>query len=309
MNLVLDLALLSPHRRYLLALSGGRDSVALLHLLLENGFEKLHLVHLDHQLRGSESDGDAEFVAALAQSKQLPLTLAQADLTGTSDSLETAARNARQALFAKVARERDCSRVLLAHHADDQAETCLFNLLRGSSGIKGMAREHEIQVGDQTLTLLRPLLQTRRSEIDRYLLEKGIDYREDSSNQDPAHTRNRLRHEALPLLADILKRDLAPALVRAAEISREKEEIIGSLLDTLELRDPQGRLFLPKVRELAPALQKASLQQYLIENEVPNLSKSLMERALLLVSPDGPPSLNLPGNRFLRRKEARILIT
>ncbi len=306
---MLDLALLSPHRRYLLALSGGRDSVALLHLLLENGFEKLHLVHLDHQLRGSESDGDAEFVAALAQSKQLPLTLAQADLTGTSDSLETAARNARQALFAKVARERDCSRVLLAHHADDQAETCLFNLLRGSSGIKGMAREHEIQVGDQTLTLLRPLLQTRRSEIDRYLLEKGIDYREDSSNQDPAHTRNRLRHEALPLLADILKRDLAPALVRAAEISREKEEIIGSLLDTLELRDPQGRLFLPKVRELAPALQKASLQQYLIENEVPNLSKSLMERALLLVSPDGPPSLNLPGNRFLRRKEARILIT
>lgn len=306
---MLDLALLSPHRRYLLALSGGRDSVALLHLLLENGFEKLHLVHLDHQLRSSESDGDAEFVAALAQSKQLPLTLAQADLTGTSDSLETAARNARHALFAKVARERDCSRVLLAHHADDQAETCLFNLLRGSSGIKGMAREHEIQVGDQTLILLRPLLQTRRSEIDRYLLEKGIDYREDSSNQDPAHTRNRLRHEALPLLADILKRDLAPALVRAAEISREKEEIIASLLDTLELRDPQGRLFLPKVRELAPALQKASLLQYLVENEVPNLSKSLMERALLLVSPDGPPSLNLPGNRFLRRKEARILIT
>ena len=179
---MLDLTLLSPRRSYLLALSGGRDSLSLLHWLLENKIHKLHLVHLNHQLRGSASDGDAEFVRALAKKHQLPLTLESTPVAELAKkaghSLETAARNARHQLFAQVARETGCPRVLLAHHADDQAETCLFNLLRGSSGIKGMEPESEFRIGRKKLTFLRPLLHVRRADIDAFLTERNITFRE-----------------------------------------------------------------------------------------------------------------------------------
>lgn len=309
---MLDLTLLSPRRSYLLALSGGRDSVSLLHWLLENKIHKLHLVHLNHQLRGSASDGDAEFVRALAKKHQLPLTLESTPVAELAKkaghSLETAARNARHQLFAQVARETGCPRVLLAHHADDQAETCLFNLLRGSSGIKGMEPESEFRIGRKKLTFLRPLLHVRRADIDAFLTERNITFREDSSNQDPAHTRNRMRHEALPLLADILQRDIVPPLLRAEETNRENERIITDLLKTLALLDPQGRIFLPKLRELAPNLQRACLRQFLLEQHVSHISNTLLDKALQLIPPDGPPKLNLPGNRFLQRKQARIFL-
>lgn len=309
---MLDLSLLSPRRNYLLGLSGGRDSVCLLRLLWEKKIRRLHLVHLNHQLRGKDSDGDAASVATLAKELRLPLTSRSVPISDWAEkggeSLETTARLARHELFAQVARETSCSRVLLAHHADDQAETCLFNLLRGSAGIKGMSSESEILVGRKRLTLLRPLLHTRRSQIDAYLVENGLGYREDASNRDPSHTRNRLRHEALPLLQEILQRDIVPSLLRAEVATRAKDEIIADLLDHLQLRDPQGRLFLPQVKKLSPALQRACLEQFLRENQISGISKELIDRCLLLINPAGPPALNLPGNRFLRRKEGRIFL-
>lgn len=309
---MLQTGLLSPQRRYLLALSGGRDSVCLLHLLLESGIRKLHLVHLNHQLRGEESEADAHFVTKLAQELNLPLTLEKAAVAKLAEdcgkSLEAAAREARHQLFAKVAHETGCSRVLLAHHADDQAETCLFNLLRGSAGLKGMAAESPFQVDRKTLTLLRPLLHTRRAQIDHYLSHNNLPFRDDSTNADPEFTRNRIRHEALPLLTDILQRDIVPPILRASEISRENELIITEIIESLELLDPQGRIFLPKFRNLSPSLQQACLKNYFHRHQIPQISKALLERALELISPDGPASFNLPSNRYLRRKEGRIFI-
>ena len=309
---MLEPDLLSPRRRYLLALSGGRDSVCLLHLLLQSGFQKIHLVHLNHCLRGKESDGDARFVSQLAHKLNLPLTLEKQPVAQLAqerkESLEATARTTRHQLFVKAARETGCSRVLLAHHAEDQAETCLFNLLRGSAGLKGMRTENEFQVGRKTLTLLRPLLNTRRTQIDSYLAEHSISYREDHSNLDPNYTRNRLRHEALPLLADILQRDVVSAVTRALEISRENEQTITQLLESLQLYDPQGRLFLPKLRELSPELQRACLHSFLQEHRIPQISQPLLQRASQLIAPSGPAGLNLPGNRFLRRKEGRLFI-
>lgn len=312
MTHVLKPSRLSPPKSYLLAISGGRDSVYLLHQLLDQGFSKLHLVHLNHQLRGKESEADAHFIEQLADKHCLPLTLERAQVASLAqkngESLETAARNARHQLFAKAAHTTGCNRILLAHHAEDQAETCLFNVLRGSSGIKGMEPETEFQVEHNKLIFLRPLLQTRRAEIDAYLSQHKIEFREDSSNQDPVHTRNRMRHEALPLLADILQRDIVPTLLRAEKIGREREHIVAGILDTLELRDPQGRLFLPKLRKLSPELQRACLKQFLSEHQVENLSSPLLEQSLQLIAADGPPKLNLPGDRFLQRKQARIFL-
>lgn len=309
---MLDLEPLSPHRGYLLALSGGRDSVCLLHALVEKGFQNLHLVHLNHQLRGQESEGDAHFVKELAQQLKLPLTSESAAIaelaTQSGESLETAARHARHQLFAKVARATGYPRVLLAHHAEDQAETCLFNLLRGSSGIKGMAPESTLTVGTETLTLLRPLLRTRRTEIDAYLHKHQLPFREDLSNQENIYTRNRLRNEALPLLENILQRDIVPALNRAAEATRENELIIDEYLDALSLQDPQGRLFLPKLRTLSPQLQRACLKAYLTQHRVEKISQRLLDDAIALIPAEGPPRLNLPGGVFLRRKEGRIFL-
>ena len=309
---MLDQSRLSPHTSYLLAISGGRDSVSLLHQLLSHGFRDLHLVHLDHQLRGQESEGDSLFVKQLAQDHDLPLTLQKTDVAARAKeeglSLETAARNARHQLFAETARSTGCNRILLAHHAEDQAETCLFNLLRGSAGLKGMQLESEFLVDQEKLIFLRPLLHTRRAQIDRYLAEQNIAYREDPSNQDPCHTRNRLRNEALPLLSEIMQRDIVPSLTRAVDTSQQNDLIPSQLLDSLQLRDPQGRLFLPKLRELPDSLQKACLKQYLQEHQVPQISKPLLESALKVIPSSGPPALNLPGNRFLRRKEGRILV-
>lgn len=310
---MLDARHLSLHEDYLLAISGGRDSVCLLHLLLAAGFRNLHLVHLNHQLRGEESQGDAAFVESLAEEHRLPLTIECRDIAQyASDdklSLETAARSARHQLLQKVATETHCQRILLAHHAEDQAETILFNLLRGSGGLKGIQPRATITIAGQALTLLRPLLTARRSQIDAYLSEHGIDYRDDRSNHELDFTRNRLRWQALPLLSDILSRDIVPALTRAQEIASQNEALIDDILGHLDLLDPQGRLFLPKLRELPASLQQAALRQFLKGNGVQGITHQLVKEAVEMIPPEGQHQLNLPGDRFLRRKQGRIFLS
>lgn len=309
---MLDLSLLSQDEDYLLAISGGRDSVALLHLLLDNGFQKLHLLHLDHQLR-PEAANDARFVQQLAEKHSLACTTQSIDVTDLArverSSLETAARSARHRLFQEVATTTGCHRILLGHHAEDQAETILFNLLRGSGGLRGIQARSAIEVAGEPLILLRPLLATRRSEIDGYLADQAIAYREDSTNSEPDFIRNRLRLQALPLLTEILQRDIVPPLHRAHEISRQNEQIVADLLDHLDLLDPQGRLFLPKLRELPVSLQQAALKQFLKGNGVQRLTHQLVKDAVEMISPEGQHQLNLPGDRFLRRKQGRIFLS
>ena len=301
-----------PRRSYLLGVSGGRDSVALLHVLLELGCRKLTLCHLNHQLRGLFSSDDAAFVRELAESHELPFEIGRMNVPRLADeeglSVETAARQARHHFFAECATRRKCSRILLAHHADDNAETLLFNLLRGSAGFKGMQFESSLTVGRKKLTLLRPLLGTRRSAIDAFLTDNKIRYRDDASNFAPVATRNRLRNEALPLLGEIMDRDVVPNLLRAAETSSEQEACLEDLLDHLGLKDPQGRLFLPKLRDLPPSLQRRALFNYLKAHKIGDLSRGLLDRCLDLLDPANPARENLPGNKHLRRRASRIFI-
>ena len=298
----------SNTQKYLLGISGGRDSVALLHLLLANGYEKLVLCHLNHGLRGEESDQDAQLVEKLAHDHSLPFEIERINLNQimetSSESMELAARNARHRFFKQCAQKYDCQRLLLAHHVDDQAETILFNLLRGSGGLRGMSFETK----HSDLYFYRPLLGIKREDINTYLTENKILYRDDSTNDQAIATRNRLRNEAIPLLENIMGRNIQSSLSRAEEVSSNNETALREILSTYELEDPQGRLFLPTIQDLHPALQRITLLDYLKKHHVSNINYSVLNQCLNLLSDSSTAKVNLPGDRYFRRKEKRLFI-
>ncbi|MGI8990381.1 MAG: tRNA lysidine(34) synthetase TilS [Bryobacteraceae bacterium] len=184
------------------AVSGGADSVCLLHLLLES-HRNLAVLHVNHKLRGAESDADAAFVRDLAAKLQLPFQLHEIDAAAAGGNLEQAARQARYAFFRERIASGMVDFVALGHTLSDQAETVLFRFLRGS-GTAGLA-------GIRPATsdgFIRPLLGVSREEVETWLRERQIPWREDSSNASLAFARNRIRHALLPLLT----RDWNPAL-------------------------------------------------------------------------------------------------
>jgi tRNA(Ile)-lysidine synthase len=298
----------SRSARWLVGVSGGADSVALLHLLVDVDFRKLVVCHLDHRLRGRASTGDARFVARLAEGLGLECEIGRVDvrqrMRENSESLETAARNARHEFFAECARKHRCRRVLLAHHADDQAETVLWNLLRGSHGLKGMREEQTIG----RLQIIRPLLGLRHAELVGWLETRGLPWREDASNAEAVAVRNRLRNEVFPLLADISGRDPIASFVRGAADFAEHEDLENEALERANLLDPQGRLHLPAMRKLAPARQRNALRRFLVDHKVPSIDRTLLDRAVSMLDTSQPASINLPGGSRLRRREGRLWV-
>ena len=293
-----------------MGVSGGADSVALLHLLVDAGFRKLVVCHVDHQLRGQASRNDARFVERLSirlglpwESTRLPVSSISAQ-RGTS--LETTARDLRYEFFSQVSRAHRCPRLLLAHHADDQAETLLWNLLRGSHGSKGMRIEQTMKINGRSLLVIRPLLSTRREELHHWLREHGEDWREDATNAQPIATRNRLRHEVLPLLCDVARRDVTPALLRQIESQQDQENIETWALQQIRSLDPQGRLHVPVLQALPAALQNLVFRDFLHHQQVANISRNLLDRCRLLLTDPATHSINLPGGKTLRRRAGRI---
>ena len=298
---------------WLVGVSGGADSVALLHLLVESGFSKLVVCHLDHQLRGRVSTEDAKFVRRLAGKLGVGCEISTADvrsrMTKRGESLETAARHERHEFFARCAGKFNCARILLAHHADDQAETVLWNLLRGSHGLKGMRLEQNLVTESGVrLELVRPLLGVRRADLVAWLQSCGHRWREDASNAEPIAIRNRLRNEALPLLDAISGRDTVRALVRGADERENTAALETWALDQVTVIDPQGRLHLPTLRTLPVALQRVALRKFLADQEVHALDRGTVDRALELLDVGNPAVMNLPGGRWLRRRAGRLLV-
>jgi tRNA(Ile)-lysidine synthase len=212
------------------AVSGGPDSVALLRAMATIRRDGMVIAHLNHMLRGPESDGDEAFVrdlhAALVHTtaRQLELkcervdTAANARLEGAN--LESVARRIRYDWLIRVARESAAKWVATGHTADDQAETVLHRLLRGTGlkGLRGIAARRKLAEG---ITAVRPLLDVTRAEVLEYLREEGQTYRVDSTNVDPAFTRNRIRSELLPLIAERFNPSIAAILCRLAEQADE----------------------------------------------------------------------------------------
>jgi len=304
------IALLPPRRKYLVGVSGGADSVALLHLLLEAGIRQLVVCHVDHQLRGRASRGDARFVASLCkrhglicESARLPVSAIAAQ---RETSMETTARDLRYEFFSSVARIHRCPRLLLAHHADDQVETLLWNLLRGSHGSKGMRTEQTMNLGGRSLQVIRPLLSARREELRHWLRERGASWREDATNAQPIATRNRIRNEVLPLLCDVARRDVTPTLLRQIEAQQDQEAFETWALQQIQALDPQGRLHVRVLQSLPAALQNLVLRDYLLREQVSGISRDLLDRCRALLTDPASHSVNLPGGRTLRRKAGRI---
>lgn len=303
----------APRRRWLVGVSGGADSVALLHLLVQGGLRKLVVCHLDHRLRGRASSADGRFVRNLAASLGLPFEIERVEVARLAqergESLETAARWARHEFFAACASKHHCPRVILAHHADDQAETVLWNLLRGSHGLRGMRVAQSIVTETGTpLEFFRPLLGLRRSDLRAWLTARGLCWREDASNGEAVAVRNRLRNEAIPLLAEIAQRDISPMLARAAAVDDETQEILAWALEQARLCDPQGRLHLPAVRLLPLPLQRAAMARFLRDQGLAEVDRALVGRAMRLLDGNGPAVVNLPGGGRLRRREARVFV-
>ncbi len=297
--------LLQRERPYLLGLSGGADSVALFYLLLEKKYP-FSACHINHGLRGEASEADEEFVTKLCSLHQIPLQIFKTFLPDlqkeTLTSLEVCARDYRHQCFRECLHNASFEGILLGHHADDVAETVLMNLLRGSSGIKGIPEES--QFGE--MKIIRPLLTQRKSELLSYLKAKGLKWREDLSNIEGFTPRNRIRNEALPLLTEIMGRDAITSLSQAP--LKDSQPGIDGFISALEIEDPQGRLFLPKLKSLPPASQRQVLFSYLQKAQIPNLDQATLERCCALIHQLDIAKINLPSGKALRRKEGRLFL-
>ncbi|MBB5352777.1 tRNA(Ile)-lysidine synthase [Haloferula luteola] len=297
--------------RYLVGVSGGADSVALLHGLKEAGFEDLVVCHLDHGLRGQESVGDREFVEALAHALGCAFEEGRWDgakWKGREGSMETVAREARRQFFEECAIRWEAPRVILGHHADDQAETALWHLLRGSRGVSAMKEVQIWEVGGGTLEWIRPLLGCRRAELRAWLRSRGLIWREDGTNGEPIAVRNRLRNELLPLAESIIRRDPVEALCRALRGDEELREIEAWAVEQAGAVDPQGRLHAGRLRCLPPALRGACVYRYLVARGLSGVDRAVVGRVVGMLEEKGASRVPLPGGRMMRRKEGRLWV-
>ncbi len=255
--------------RVVVAVSGGADSVALLEVLrgaADQGRLTIEVAHLDHSLRGASSRDDAEFTAARAQSLGLPFHLGQADVAREAResglSLEMAARAARYRFLAGVASSVGAPWVATAHHADDQAETLLLRLLRGTgtTGLSGMAVLSSLN-GAPDICLWRPLLRVVRSEIEAYCAARGLAFRHDASNDDPRHLRNRVRQELLPLL-ETYNPGVRKVLARLAENAAGDAEVVDAAAGATlaRLRVSGGGFDRASFQTLSHGLKRATLR-------------------------------------------------
>ncbi len=227
--------------RLLVAVSGGADSVALLRGLVDLSPEfslELFVAHLNHRLRGRDSDADAVWVRELAASLNLPSEIGEIPdgiLPANASGLEEQARRLRYEFLEISAAKFRCPAVALAHTATDQAETVLHHILRGTgiAGLCGIPRTRSTASGR---LLVRPILSVIRGEIEGFLLERSQSYRTDYSNSDTAMTRNKLRHVVLPLLREEINPQVDAALCRLAEQATEIEKAIQDTASKLLAR-------------------------------------------------------------------------
>ncbi|MBT0664602.1 tRNA lysidine(34) synthetase TilS [Geobacter pelophilus] len=303
--------LLSPGQTVVVAVSGGVDSIVLLDYLVSRRTSlglSLIVAHLNHSLRGNESDGDEAFVSLLAQGYGVPFECRREDIVAraarTGLSLEEAGREARYAFFSDVARISGADVVAIAHHLDDQAETVLLRLIRGSgtTGLAGMS--HRSADG----RYIRPLLDVERSEIERFVTSRKLGFRTDSSNSDSSFLRNRVRLELLPLLTEY-NPAIARRLAETAGIMAADEAILSAAIakrwqEVGSSSDHEAVLDGEAVSKDSQG-ERLRLYRYAIELLVGNLRRISyrhlqgIDRLLLQGPPNG--SLNLPGGLVVTR--------
>ena len=297
-----------PEGPLLIGLSGGADSVALALMLLRQNRKQLQAVHVNHGLRGAESDEDEAFVCQLCRREGLPLTVFQADLGQQRD--ENAAREARFSFFRQALKDTGAAALALAHHRDDLAETFLMRLLRGS-GPDGLG----CMTADDSRTgirIIRPMLGMTRREIREALKEDGIAWREDSSNTDTRYLRNVLRSRVIPLLEE-----LAPGatghIARTAEMTAADNAVFADLVrNTAGNRTEFPWLDTAILDGQADAIRSRILRAWWRKNG-PNLEEHELSgrqtQALMHLAEQETGTVNLPGGMRCVKQYGTLFLT
>ena len=252
--------------------------------------------------------GAAGMMAISATAKKTDEVAEIAEQTG--ESVETAARRLRYEFFARMSGQHGAKVVYLAHHAEGQAETVLAHLCRGAglNGLAGMKPEQKLK----GLLLKRPLLTWRRDEINAYVHEHRLPFRDDASNASPAHRRNRIRREALPLLAEIFDRDVTPQITQFAEWAAMDADALDQmskafLKDENIVEEDHSLRITPELKKLHPALLSRVLRHWLRSTcSVSDIGTAEVTAAIGLLSQTSPAKINLPGDKHLRRKSGHL---
>ena len=332
-----DPSCFSPGDRVLAAVSGGADSLALLHALVQ-GREALGLTlfaaHVHHGMRGDEADADVEFLNRACAGWNVPFLVERVGVPLLAKrqriSVEEAGRNARYSALEKLAREHSCTRVVTAHTADDQAETLLLNLFRGTGidGLAGIPARRPLSGDPGAPEVVRPILHRWRRETEAYCAEHALHAREDRTNRDLRYRRSRIRYELLPRLRDY-DPDIKSHLVRLAGQAREERDLLNdaasALLAAVRVEsesDETPRYWLPHpapltpafraqpLREAPPALARRALRIALREAAGYDLEldAALVARMSRLIEGQGPMALDLPGCGLRARLRGECLV-
>ena len=320
-------AMTAPGETVIVGVSGGPDSLCLLHVLERARADlgiALHVAHLDHRLRGAESAADAAFVTETAHAWGLPVTVEAIDVGAVAKerrmNLHQAARTVRYAFFARLARALDAQAVAVAHTANDQAETVLMHLLRGAgpAGLRGMRPvvpweewAHGVEgaapderAAEPRPALIRPLLAITRDEIERYCADHHLQPRRDPTNRDLRYMRNRIRHDLLPQLI-AYNPHIVAALGRTATLCAEEHDFIQRALDaiwpTLVRRRAGALDFVGHVWcSLHPVLQREALRRaYALLGGSTTLDFERIEAARAAVGRGVGRRIELPGGLTL----------
>lgn len=294
--------MIKPDDSILAAVSGGPDSVAMLHALhglsKETGF-KLHCAHLDHGLRGADSTADAEFVAEFSRELGVPAICEKAHLAGSS---EEEARDVRYRFLRTAARDIGANKIAVGHTRDDRAESVLLNLCRGA-GINGLGSIRPIQDD-----IIRPLIDAGRSDIENYVRRNKLPYRVDRSNTDTSYARNYVRLEILPALRQRLNPAITDALVRLAETAADQSDLMQGLADTARAACQLGGAQDSGLLEnLHPALRSELIRSEIrrAKGDLTDITQENVASIVEALASEGDFKLTLPTGRIFAARTGK----
>lgn len=311
--------LLRQHAHVLVAVSGGPDSVALLHLLtrLRPMWQlQLHAAHVNHGLR-DDARADADFVTDFSRSLGVPVTVTDVDVRAErrgGESTQQAARRLRLTALRKIARDVGARRIALGHHADDQAETVLLRLLRGA-GTTGLGGMRPLRG-----PFIRPLLHISRADIEQYCVDQGLDVLRDPSNQSELYVRNRIRLQLLPLLAAEYNPNITERLARTAELLQADDAALERWATRTYKRARREAtsagvegvvLSVPIVREQPDALRRRIVRSALRDAgaDLRFVTYDHTDAAVALLADGAAGALTLPGNVRVERQQDVLLFS
>jgi tRNA(Ile)-lysidine synthase len=315
--------LISSGSKILVAVSGGPDSITLLHIFSRLQAElgiNLHVAHLNHGLRGTESAADASYVAELTAKMGLPTTIETRDITRYQAehrlSLEEAAREVRYAFLAQTAREVGAERVAVGHNLNDQVETILLHIIRGTGtrGLRGLQPCSTLIFSNQQLTVIRPLLEIKREEIETYCSSFQLNPCQDTSNLSLSLFRNRIRRELLPLLLSY-NPGIFGSLLRISRIAQDDLAFLEGKTAEIQaniLCKKDNHIIFDKARlqNSAPALQRQIFRQAIAKllGDLKDIETRHIEGIMEALNKPAGRQISLPAGLIFRIEYNRCLL-